>query len=62
MGTFPNFSNIVGYAQTKLDNRKNNPYAISKLNSWVRVTSGVSSDSADVLTIVSNPNFISLSY
>ena len=57
MGTFPNFSNIVGYAQTKLDNRKNNPYAISKLNSWVRVTSGVSSDSADGLTIVSNPNF-----
>ena len=57
MGTFPNFSNIVGYAQTKLTNRKNNPYAISKLNSWVRVTSGVSSDSADGLTIVSNPNF-----
>ena len=57
MGTFPNFSNIVGYAQTKLDNRKNNPYAISKLNSWVRVTSGVSSDSADGLPLVSNPNF-----
>jgi len=57
MGTFPNFSNIVGYAQTKLKNRKNNPYAISKLNSWVRVTSGVSSNSADGLTIVSNPNF-----
>ena len=57
MGTFPNFSNIVGYAQTKLNGRKNNPYAISKLNAWIRVTSGVSSGEAKGLTIVSNPNF-----
>lgn len=57
MGTFPNFSNIIGYAQEKLVGRKNSPYAISKLNAWVRVTSGVSSETADGLTIVSNPNF-----
>ena len=57
MGTFPNFSNIEGYVQTKLKNRKNNPYAISKLNAWVKVTSGVSSSVGDGLTIVSNPNF-----
>jgi hypothetical protein len=57
MGTFPNFSNIVGYAQKKLEGRKNNPYAISKLNAWIRVTSGVSSGKAKGLTIVSNPNF-----
>ena len=57
MGTFPNFSNIVGYAQTKLNGRKNNPLAISNLNAWIRVTSGVSSGKADGLTIVSNPNF-----
>jgi hypothetical protein len=57
MGTFPNFSNIADYAQKKLTNRKNNPYAISKLNTWVRVTSGVSTSDGDGLTIVSNPNF-----
>jgi hypothetical protein len=57
MGTFPNFSNIAEYAQTKLTGRKNNPYAISKLNAWIRVTSGVKSGEAEGLTIVSNPNF-----
>ena len=57
MSTFPNFTNIVDYAQTKLKLRKNNPLAISKLNAWIRVTSGVSSGKADGLTIVSNPNF-----
>lgn len=57
MSTFPNFTNIVDYAQTKLKLRKNNPLAISKLNAWIRVTSGVSSSAGDGLTIVSNPNF-----
>ena len=58
MSTFPNFSNIAGYAtKTLTDRRKGGPYAISKLNAWVRITSAVSSNSGDGLTMVSNPNF-----
>jgi len=57
MGTFPNFSNIAKYTLDKLKLRKNNPSAVSKLNAWVKVTSGVSAPEGKGLTIVSNPNF-----
>jgi hypothetical protein len=57
MGTFPNFSNIADYAQRKLESRVDKPYAISKLNAWVRITSAASSKVAEGLTIVANPNF-----
>ena len=58
MGTFPNFSNIAKYTLDKLKLRKNNPSAVSKLNAWVRITSGVKDPKfGNGLTIVSNPNF-----
>ena len=57
MGTFPKFSNIAGYATKTLESRKRSVYNVSKLNAWVRVTSAVSGNKGDGLTIVSNPNF-----
>ena len=57
MGTFPKFSNIAGYATKTLESRKRSVYNVSKLNAWVRVTSAVSGNKGDGLTLVSNPNF-----
>lgn len=57
MGTFPKFSNIAGYATKTLESRKGSVYNVSKLNAWVRVTSAVSGNKGDGLTLVSNPNF-----
>lgn len=57
MGTFPNFSNIAKYATDTLDDRVESVYNVSKLNAWVRVTSGVKGSVGDGLTILSNPNF-----
>ena len=52
MSTFPNFSQIKGGITSKLDGRKGKPFEISKLNTWVRLTSGASPG----LTMYSNPN------
>lgn len=52
MSTFPNFSQIKDGIQTKLNNRKGKPFEVSKLNTWVRLTSGASPG----LTMYSNPN------
>jgi hypothetical protein len=52
MSVFPNFSQIKGGIQSKLNDRKGNPVEVSKLNTWVRITSGASPG----LTMYSNPN------
>ena len=54
MSAFPHFSNIKGYIQKKLTNRKGNTYDVSKLNTWVRITSGTGPNG---MVLVSNPNF-----
>jgi hypothetical protein len=54
MSAFPHFSNIAGYIQQKLSSRKGNTYNVSKLNAWVRITSGTGPGG---LVLVSNPNF-----
>ena len=51
--SFPNFSNIEGFVQSTLNNRKGNTELLSKLNPFVRITSGASSG----LVMVSNPDF-----
>ena len=52
MSVFPNFSQIKDGIQSKLNDRKGNPVEVSKLNTWVRITSGASPG----LTMYSNPN------
>lgn len=55
MSSFPHFSNIKEGIQKKLtDRRKGGTYAVSKLNAWVRITSGTGPGG---LVLVSNPNF-----
>jgi len=54
MSSFPNFSNIEDYVQTKLEARRGNPFNISQLNAWVRITSGTSPAG---LVLVSNSDF-----
>jgi hypothetical protein len=51
--SFPNFSNIQGFVQSRLKERRGNTELISKLNPFVRIVSGASSG----LQLVSNPNF-----
>lgn len=53
MSSFPNLSNIAGFVQKTLNNRIIDKKSISKLNAWVRVSSGV----GDGLVLISNPNF-----
>ena len=55
MSTFPHFSNIKEGIQKKLTaRRKGGTYAVSKLNTWVRITSGTGPNG---MVLVSNPNF-----
>jgi hypothetical protein len=54
MSTFPKFSNISDYIRTKLKNRRGSVYNISKLNPWVRITSGTGPGG---LVLLSNPNY-----
>ena len=54
MSSFPNFSNIAGYIQNKITSRKGSSYNVSKLNAWVRVTSGTGPGG---MVLLSNPNF-----
>jgi hypothetical protein len=54
MSAFPHFSNIKGYIQKKLSQRKGSTYNVSKLNTWVRITSGTGPNG---MVLVSNPNF-----
>jgi hypothetical protein len=55
MSSFPHFSNIKEGIRKKLtDRRKGGTYAVSKLNAWVRITSGTGPGG---LVLVSNPNF-----
>jgi hypothetical protein len=56
MSTFPNFSNIAGYIQYTLKERKNNPLGVSSLNAWIKVTSGTSTSEGNGLVMYSNPN------
>ena len=56
MSTFPNFSNIAGYIQKTLKERKNNPLVNSSLNAWIKVTSGTSTSKGNGLVMYSNPN------
>ena len=53
MSSFPNLSNLKPYIKTELDNRVEGKRDISKLNAWVRVSSGV----GDGLVLLSNPSF-----
>ena len=56
MSSFPNFSNIPDYVRKNLSSRVNNGadvIGLSKLNTWVRVSSGVGSG----CILYSNPNF-----
>lgn len=57
MSTFPNFSNIAGYATDKLEARKGSVYNVSKLNSWVRIISGVIGSEGTGMVMVSNPDY-----
>ena len=52
MSAFPYFSDIAGYAQTTITSRKNK-LQTSKLNAWVRVSSGTGAG----ISLVSNPNY-----
>jgi len=54
MSSFPNFSNIAAYIQNKITSRKGSSYNVSKLNAWVRVTSGTGPGG---MVLLSNPNF-----
>lgn len=53
MSSFPNLSNFAGYVTQTLDNRIANTQAVSQLNAWVRVSSGVGAG----LSLISNPDF-----
>lgn len=57
MSTFPNFSNIAKYATDKLEARKGSVYNVSKLNSWVRIISGVIGSEGTGMVMVSNPDY-----
>ena len=50
--SFSYFSSPLSYIKDTLDNRKSNNIEVSKLNSWIRVTSGVGSG----MVILSNPS------
>ena len=52
MASFPNFSNIQGFVQSTLNNRKGKPQLISKLNPFVRLVSGAGGG----LQLLSNPD------
>ncbi len=52
MASFPNFSNIQGFVQSTLNSRKGNPELISKLNPFVRISSGAGAG----LQLLSNPD------
>jgi len=55
MSAFPNFSNFKDGIRTKLTNRrKGGPYSVSKLNAWIRISSGTGPNG---MVLVSNPNF-----
>ena len=43
MSTFPSFTNVPSHVVSRISERKGSPYNVSKLNSWVRVSSGVGS-------------------
>ena len=51
--SFPNFSNIQSFVQNTLSERKGNTELVSKLNPFVRITSGAGGG----LVMVSNPDF-----
>jgi len=53
MSAFPNFSNIAPHVTAEFKRRETNPLAISALNCWVRISSGVGSG----LVLISNPDF-----
>ena len=53
MSAFPSFTNVPPHVVSRISERKGSPYNVSKLNSWVRVSSGVGSG----LMLYSNPNF-----
>ena len=56
MSSFPNFSNIPDYVKTNFNSRIStgaNTISLSKLNAWVRVSSGVGSG----CMLYSNPNY-----
>ena len=50
--SFSYFSTPLSYIKDTLDNRKSNNIEVSKLNAWIRVTSGV----GDGMVILSNPS------
>lgn len=54
MSSFPNFSNIAGYIQNKISSRKGSTINVSKLNAWVRITSGTGPGG---MVLLSNPNY-----
>jgi hypothetical protein len=53
MSYFPQFNNFKSHVVSKLNNRRGNPMQVSKLNVWVRLTSGVGTG----LVIDSNPDY-----
>jgi len=53
MSYFPKFSNFKSHVQTQLNARRGNMLEVSKLNVWVRLTSGVGAG----LVVDSNPNY-----
>ena len=50
--SFSYFSTPLGYIKETLDNRKGNIIDVSKLNAWIRITSGVGNG----MVILSNPS------
>ena len=50
--SFSYFSTPLGYIKETLDNRKGNIIDVSKLNAWIRITSGVGNG----MIILSNPS------
>jgi len=53
MSAFPYFSNIAPHVSTELNKRKHDMLYVSRLNCWVRLSSGVGSG----CMIYSNPNY-----
>jgi hypothetical protein len=53
MSAFPNFTNVPEHVISRLNERKGSSYVVSRLNAWVRVSSGA----GDGLMLYSNPDF-----
>ena len=57
MSTFPLYSDLPAHVQKELGSRRDNISKISKLNAWVRVSSGVDAPNGSGMMLYSNPDY-----